>query len=102
MAFVKVAGVDDVAPGKGTLIERDGLALAVFNAGGGRFYATSPACPHEDGPLAEGWLEAGTVVCPWHGFNFDLATGACLVEPGLAVTVYPVRVNGPGIEVDVP
>ncbi len=78
MAFVKVANVGDVTSGKGTVIERDGLALA------------------------EGWLEAGTVVCPWHGFNFDLATGACLVEPGLAVTVYPVRVNGPAIEVDVP
>ena len=52
MPFVTVANVADVAPGKGTLIEQDGVSLAVFNAGGGRFCAVSPVCPHEDGPLA--------------------------------------------------
>lgn len=102
MPFVTVANVADVAPGKGARIERHGVSLAVFNAGGGRFCAVSPVCPHEDGPLAEGWLEAGTVVCPWHGFNFDLTTGACPVDPAMALTVYPVRVNGSAIEVDVP
>lgn len=58
MPFVTVADVADVAPGKGALIERHGVSLAVFNAGGGRFCAVSPVCPHEDGPLAEGWLQA--------------------------------------------
>ncbi|MBI2159803.1 MAG: hypothetical protein HYU25_05350 [Candidatus Rokubacteria bacterium] len=84
MPFVTVADVADVAPGKGALIERDGVSLAVFNAGG---CAVSPVCPHEDGPLAEG---------------FDLTTGAGPVDPALALTVYPVRVNGSAIEVEVP
>jgi nitrite reductase (NADH) small subunit len=101
MPFVRIADVDDIAPGTGTLIERDGLALAVFNAGGGRFYAVSPTCPHEDGPLAEGWLEGDTVVCPWHGFTFDLTTGACRVDEGLSVTAYRVRVVGAQVEVEV-
>jgi nitrite reductase/ring-hydroxylating ferredoxin subunit len=102
MAFVKVAEVEDIGVGQGTLIEHDGRTVAVFNAGGGRFFACSPTCPHEDGPLAEGWLEGDTVVCPWHGYDFDLASGACRVAPGLAVSVYPVRVNGSGVEVDLP
>src|SRR6516164_7395820 len=62
--------------------------------------ATSPTCPHEDGPLAEGWLEGDAVICPWHGYDFALATGACRVAPGLTVAVYPVRVNGTAVEID--
>jgi len=91
-----------VAVGSGILVERDGLALALFNAGGGRFYAVSPTCPHEEGPLAEGWIEGSTVICPWHGFDFELTTGRCVVDPDLAVTTYPVRVVGDAVEVDFP
>ncbi len=88
MPYVKVAEVDEIGVGQGTLIERGGMTIAVFNAGGGCFYATSPSCPHEDGPLAEGWLE--------------LATGACRVAPGLKVSIYAVRVNGTAVEIDLP
>ena len=102
MPFVKVAEVGDLSVGQGTLIERDGTALAVFNAGGGRLFATSPRCPHEEGPLAEGWLEGDVVICPWHGYDFELTTGRCRVDNDLAVAVYPVRVNGTAIEVDLP
>ena len=102
MPFVNVAEVGEIPIGKGVRIDRDGIALAVFNAGGGRFFATSPLCPHEEGPLAEGWLEGDTVVCPWHGYDFELTTGRCRVDNDLAVAVYPVRVNGTAIEVDLP
>ncbi len=100
MAFVKVAELDEIAVGEGAFIERDGISLALFNAGNGRFYACSPVCPHEDGPLAEGWLEGGAVVCPWHGYDFDLTSGACRVAPDFSVKVYPVRVSGTAVEVD--
>jgi nitrite reductase/ring-hydroxylating ferredoxin subunit len=102
MAFVGVVRVDEIPVGHGVLVERDGLPLAVFNAGGGRFHATGPTCPHEDGPLSEGWIEAGAVVCPWHGFDFDLATGRCHVDPDLSVPVYAVRVSDGLVEVDLP
>lgn len=102
MPFVKVARAAELPVGRGRFVERDGCLLAVFNAGGGRFYACSALCPHEDGPLAEGWVEAGAVVCPWHGFDFDLATGRCRVDADLGVQVYPVRVSGGDVEVDLP
>lgn len=101
MAFVRVASVGDVAVGQGVLLDVGGVTIALFNAGGGRFHATSPLCPHEDGPLAEGWLEGDAVVCPWHGFDFELTTGRCKVDEGIAITVYPVRVIGDSVEVDV-
>jgi nitrite reductase/ring-hydroxylating ferredoxin subunit len=102
MPYTKVAEVDEIGVGQGTLIERGGMTIAVFNAGGGRFYATGPICPHEDGPLSEGWVEGDAVICPWHGFDFDLSTGTCRVDPDLAVPVYPVRVRGELVEVDLP
>ena len=101
MAFVRVAASDEIPVGQGTLVDVNGVTLALFNAGGGRFHATSPLCPHEDGPLAEGWIEGDAVVCPWHGFDFELGTGRCRVDEGLAIAVYPVRVNGGHVEVDV-
>jgi nitrite reductase (NADH) small subunit len=102
MAFVKVAGLDDIPVGRGLLVERNGRAMAVFNAGDGRFYACGASCPHEDGPLADGWLEGDVVVCPWHGFDFDLATGCCRVDADLSIPVYSVRVSADAVEVDLP
>jgi nitrite reductase/ring-hydroxylating ferredoxin subunit len=102
MAFVRVAAATEIPVGQGALVDVGGVTLALFNAGGGRFHATSPLCPHEDGPLAEGWIEGDAVVCPWHGFDFELGTGRCRVDEGLAITVYPVRVTGGDIEVDLP
>ena len=102
MAFVRAVKSDEIPVGQGALLDVAGVMIAVFNAGGGRFHATSPQCPHEDGPLAEGWLEGDVVVCPWHGFDFDLASGQCRVDEGLSITVYPVRVVGGDVEVDLP
>ena len=102
MAFVKVATVTDIPIGQGTLLDVNGVSLALFNGGGGRYHAMSSLCPHEDGPLAEGWLEGDAVVCPWHGFDFELGTGRCRVDEGLSIAVYPVRVVGDAVEVDLP
>jgi nitrite reductase/ring-hydroxylating ferredoxin subunit len=102
MAYVPVARAGAIAAGRGVFVEHGSLALAVFNGGGGRFYACSALCPHEDGPLADGWLEGDAVVCPWHGFDFDLTTGACRVDADLSVTVYATRVREGVVEVDVP
>ena len=102
MPFVRVARTTDIPLGKGHLVESSEIPVAVFNAGQGRFYAVSALCPHEDGPLADGWLEGDAVVCPWHGFDFDLATGACRVADDLSITVFPARVVNGAVEVDVP
>ena len=102
MAFVRVARTEDIPEGQGALLDAGGVTLAVFNAGAGRFHATSPLCPHEDGPLAEGWIEGDAVVCPWHGFDFDVRTGVCGVAPDLSVSVYPITVSGADLLVELP
>jgi nitrite reductase/ring-hydroxylating ferredoxin subunit len=34
-------------------------------------------CPHRLGPLGDAPVEGGSVVCPWHGYRFDLRRGGC-------------------------
>lgn len=102
MPFVKVADTEAIPVGQGVLVENRGVNVAVFNGGNGRFYACGAICPHEDGPLAEGWLEGGSLVCPWHGFDFNLQTGRCLVDERLTIPVYPSRVAEGAVEVDLP
>jgi nitrite reductase/ring-hydroxylating ferredoxin subunit len=102
MPFQRVAGAADLPVGQGLSVEVNGVSIALFNAGSGRFHACGGVCPHEDGPLAEGWLEADAVVCPWHGFDFDLGTGRCRVDPDLGVPVFAVRVVEGAVEVDLP
>jgi nitrite reductase/ring-hydroxylating ferredoxin subunit len=102
MPFVAVARTTDIPVGKGHFVDNGPAPVAVFNAGRGRFYAVSALCPHEDGPLAEGWLEGETVVCPWHGFDFDVATGVCRVSDGLTIGVYRTRISNGVVEVELP
>lgn len=35
-------------------------------------------CPHLEGPLAEGTVAEGQIVCPWHLWSFSLEDGGCL------------------------
>jgi nitrite reductase (NADH) small subunit len=49
-------------------------------------------CPHRGGPLAEGMIEHGRLICPWHGWSFDPATGANDASQE-RVAVYPVTVE---------
>jgi nitrite reductase (NADH) small subunit len=100
--LVRVAAAGEIPVGRGKTVEVDGLLLAVFNAGAGRYHALSGSCPHEGGPLADGALLGDRVVCPWHGFDFDLGTGTCDLASDLSVSVYPVRVAGADLVVELP
>jgi nitrite reductase (NADH) small subunit len=57
-------------------------------------------CPHRGGPLAEGMIEGGKLVCPWHAWAFDPATGATDSSQE-RVAVYPVSIEGEEVFVKV-
>lgn len=67
----------------------NGEEIAVFRIGG-EVHAVANACPHAGNPLVEGKVLGRTLVCAYHGWRFDLETGACLLgeEP---VRRYPVE-----------
>lgn len=71
----------------------DGREFAVF-AVAGRLHVTDARCPHNRGPLVEGTIrDETTLICPWHWFRFDLATGACANLRMYDLRVYPVLDN---------
>ena len=99
MAFVKAADKTAVPSGEGIVVEVEGKKIALFQ-NDGEFYATDNTCVHRGGPLGEGLLEGTTVVCPWHGWEFDVSSGACLTNPKAKIKVYPTRVEGDDLLVD--
>lgn len=70
----------------------DGRALCIANVDG-TICALDGTCPHEDGPLGEGTLEGGRVVCPWHAYSYDVRTGRTDSDPDLKVEVFEARVE---------
>lgn len=68
----------------------DGRHFAVFELDDGA-RVTDAVCPHNRGPLEQGWVREGTtLVCPWHWYRFDLDTGACATNPDYRLGTYPV------------
>ena len=98
--FLKVATLSEVPGGSAKAVDAGGTPLALYNVGG-RIYATTNTCPHRGGPLGEGELEERTITCPWHAFQYDVTTGACLTNPALSVTCYPVRIEEQDILIQV-
>jgi nitrite reductase/ring-hydroxylating ferredoxin subunit len=43
----------------------------------GEVHVFEDACPHEGHPLSMGSVRNGMLVCPWHNWKFDLASGTC-------------------------
>jgi nitrite reductase (NADH) small subunit len=60
---------------------------------GGIYSAMDGLCPHRGGPLGQGMVEGGKVVCPWHGWAWDPVTGATEQDARMKVAVYPVRIE---------
>jgi nitrite reductase/ring-hydroxylating ferredoxin subunit len=96
-----VAHVSDVPPGEGKTVTAEGRELALFNVGEG-FRALDGACPHMGGPLGQGILSGETVVCPFHGWSFNVHTGACESVPGLETGCYECVVEGDRVLVVIP
>ena len=97
--FVKVCKTADVKAGCGRSIEISGKPLALFNVGGG-FYAINDVCGHRGGPLGEGELDGKTVICPWHGWRYNVTTGENELVPDLPTEKYDVKIDGEDILVD--
>jgi NAD(P)H-dependent nitrite reductase small subunit len=96
--FVSIATTDDIPVGEGRVIAVRNREIALFNVGGA-FYALENTCCHRGGPLGDGTLEGNTVTCPWHMWQFDIATGACANSPGDHVRTYDVIVEGDAVKV---
>src|SRR5678815_5269027 len=90
-----VARTAEIPPGTRQIVELGGWSIGVFNVHG-RYVAVLNVCPHEFAPVCPGrmggttlasapgeWIwgrEGEILACPWHGWEFDLLSGACLTD----------------------
>ncbi len=96
---ITVGRAEDVPQGRGATVELlDGTELALYNVGG-EFYAIENFCPHKGAPLADGNLRGHIIECDWHGWRFDVTTGACINRPHSAVERYEVRIEDGWIKI---
>jgi nitrite reductase (NADH) small subunit len=59
----------------------------------GTITAMDNVCLHRGGPLGQGVIEKGKVVCPWHGWEWDPKTGEAGHNPAAKVPVYPIKIE---------
>jgi len=94
--------------------ELDGLSIGVFNVGG-RFHALHNRCPHRGGELCRGPVTGTAVLtgdyrfrygrdgelvrCAWHGWEFEIESGRCLVDPRIRARTFPVEIEADSVYV---
>lgn len=98
---VRVCRVDEVVRGEIRAFRVAGVTWPVIvtylDVG---IVATAGVCPHEDVALAGGYLDGQVIVCPGHGYGFDLTTGKCRHDASLVLRRYAVTVVGDEVWVD--
>jgi 3-phenylpropionate/trans-cinnamate dioxygenase ferredoxin subunit len=102
-------------PGKKVIATVQGREIGFFNVAG-RLHAVRNVCPDQSGPLCQGDIfgridaevsggreirevlrnDRPVIACPWHAWEYDLATGECLWNPKYRVRVYAVEVAADG------
>jgi nitrite reductase/ring-hydroxylating ferredoxin subunit len=121
---VFVAGADEIADGGRKVVEAGGVEIGVFN-NNGAYFAWRNECPHQGGPVCQGIVARKVeerldderrssgihyvggegnqnIVCPWHGYEFDMRTGRHVGSARMRLRGYPVKVRDGAIYVVLP
>ncbi len=67
----------------------------------GSYSAMDNVCLHRGGPLGQGTIERGKVVCPWHGWEWDPKTGVATQDARARIAVYPLKIENGDVLVEV-
>jgi nitrite reductase/ring-hydroxylating ferredoxin subunit len=98
----KVLDVAALRDGEAAFVMFGGEGVALFRRGD-EVLAVGNECPHQGGNLCDGFVEGDIVICPLHGWEFDLRSGACMTVPGESVPRYVATVeDGAIILEDIP
>lgn len=114
--LIEVCAAEALNPGQTKVLDIANRSIGVFNVGG-EFYALANLCPHAGGPLCRGqvtgmavadepyiisWHRSGEIVrCPWHSWEFDIATGKTLTDPSRSVRTYKTQVKNGLVYVEI-
>ena len=101
MPFVKVGSLADLPPGSVMEAHVGEASYAVCNVDG-ELRAFDGVCPHAGGPLGEGMLQDGRLICPWHAWEYDCLTGVNDYDESVKLASFPVKNEGGEIFIDIP
>jgi nitrite reductase/ring-hydroxylating ferredoxin subunit len=104
-----VSRVNEFPPGSRRIVEIDGNSIGILNIEG-NYFALRNSCPHQGAPLCLGKITGTTLAskpfevdygredeiikCPWHGWEFEIATGRSVFNPHrVRVRTYEVTVE---------
>lgn len=95
--WTSAAALTDLAEGTAMEVVVGDTILALIRVGD-EVHALDGMCAHQGGPLGKGSVEstaAGcTLTCPWHGWQYDVATGQQKLSQHVRQRRYPVRIEG--------
>jgi nitrite reductase (NADH) small subunit len=101
MPFVKAAPAAAVPPDTVIETEINGTPYAILNCRG-ELRAFDGTCPHSGGPLGQGNIDGGNLICPWHAWEYDCLTGVNTFDDSCQLASFPVKVEDGEILIDVP
>ena len=76
------------------LIKTRDMDIAVFRGSDDQVFAIRDACPHKGGPFSQGIMHGTSVSCPLHNWKIDLTSGNALAPDNGCSNVFPVKVEG--------
>lgn len=104
---------ESVPAERGLLVRANGIEIGIFRRGD-QFYAFENVCPHQGGPVCSGVVigrveqvlredktvaferespEDLHVICPWHGVEYEIATGECVTDRRMRLREFEVQVD---------
>lgn len=111
----RVCRVEELPPGQRMIIPDGRFGIGIFNQNG-EVFALNNYCPHAGAPVCKGpitgtttsagsysstWIKDGDILrCPWHGWEYELATGRSVVDPVKRIKSYRVTIEEGWIVVD--
>lgn len=91
MTWTDVGALTDIPLRGARMVKTGNGCVAIFRTGEEELFATSNACPHKGGPLAEGIVHGRKVTCPLHSWTYSLETGEAQGADEGSIATYPVR-----------
>lgn len=98
--WIDIAALDAVPQRGARKLKTAHGCVAVFRTGDDEVFALDNACPHKQGPLAEGIVHGKAVTCPLHNWVISLETGMAQGADEGQVATYPARVEAGRILLD--
>ena len=92
MDYVKVAKVADFENCRIKSFKLLARPVAVVKEPDGSFYAIQAGCKHQNADLTAGRIKGDLVVCPWHGYEFNIRTGRHPGDKNVRLKPYDVKV----------